>query len=139
MKAYVLTALAGAALGFALSRIGFASWDEVHKMFTFADPRLLFTFAAGAALLVATWPLVRRVTPTRWPPREIHRGTLIGGALFGAGWAVCGACPGIVWVQLGEGRVLALCTAAGMFGGNWLYSVVHERWFRWSAQSCAED
>ena len=30
-------------------------------------------------------------------------------------------------------------TLAGMFGGNFLYSVVHERWFRWSAGSCMED
>ena len=30
-------AIVGAGLGFALSHIGFSSWDEVHRMFTFAD------------------------------------------------------------------------------------------------------
>ena len=40
MRNRVLTVVVGIVFGFVLQRTGFASWDEVHKMFTFADLRL---------------------------------------------------------------------------------------------------
>jgi uncharacterized membrane protein YedE/YeeE len=141
MRYLLATALMGTALGFVLSRIGFSSWDEVHRMFTFESLRLLLTFALGVSLLSIAWPIIRRLSanPPRWSRRPIHRGTAVGGALFGVGWALCGACPSIALVQLGEGKSSALISLAGMFLGNWLYSVVHERYFRWSAGSCVDD
>jgi hypothetical protein len=34
--------------------------------------------------------------------------------------ALSGACPGVVLVQLGEGRLAALAAAGGILGGTWL-------------------
>jgi hypothetical protein len=42
-------------------------------------------------------------------------------------------------VQVGEGQLGGLFTIAGMVAGNFLYSVAHERWFRWSTNSCVDD
>jgi len=42
-----------------------------------------------------------------------------GALLFGAGWAVTGGCPAAVLVQVGEGRLAALASLAGMLGGVW--------------------
>ena len=141
MSVLLRTAALGIALGFALSRIGFSSWDEVYRMFTFESPRMLLAFIVGVSLLMLAWPLVRRFSraPPRWSPRPIHRGTLLGGLMFGVGWALSGACPSIALVQLGEGQAAALFTLAGIFVGNWLYSWAHERYFRWSAGSCVDD
>lgn len=141
MSTWLRTGLMGTGLGFALSRIGFSSWDEVHRMFTFASLRMLLAFVVGVGVLTLAWPLVRhfsRATP-RWSPRPIHRGTLAGGLIFGVGWALSGACPSIALVQLGEGQAAALFTLSGIFVGNWLYSWAHERYFRWSAGSCIDD
>ena len=60
----------------------------------------------------------------------------MGGVLFGAGWALTGACPSIALVQLGEGKLGALVTLVGIFAGNALYAAVHERYFRFSVGSC---
>lgn len=130
----------GLLLGFALSRIGFSSWDEVHRMFTFTDLRLFLAFASGVTLLGLGWVAVRATAkqPLPWPTRTIHPGTFWGSALFGAGWALGGACPGIALVQLGEGQLGAVYTLVGMFLGNAIYSFVHERFFTWPAQSCSE-
>ncbi len=128
----------GLGLGFALSRIGFASWDEVHAMFTFADLRLTLAFATAVALLAPAWIAIGKATGARFSPRGIHRGTLLGGVLFGAGWALCGACPGIALVQLGEGQLGALATLAGILLGNYAYARVHERWFRWPTTTCVD-
>jgi uncharacterized protein len=135
------TLLMGALLGFALSRIGFSSWQEVHGMFTFQNPRLLATFAIGVVLLGVGWRAARAASTTasRLTSRNIHPGSAIGGLLFGVGWALGGACPGVALVQLGEGQLRAGLTLVGIFSGNWLYAIAHERFFRWSSRSCLDD
>ena len=131
--------VAGLLLGSSLSMIGFSSWDEVHAMFTFSELRLVLAFAFGVALLLPSWLLIARLTGASWSPRKIHRGTLIGGALFGVGWALSGACPSIALVQLGEGQLAALYTLGGILLGNWLYSVLNDRYWKLAASSCADD
>lgn len=130
----------GAGYGFALSRIGFSSWDEVHRMFVFADLRMFLTFALSLPLISVAWILSRRVFPGRatFHPRPIHKGTIAGGALFGAGWALSGACPSIALAQLGEGQFGALLTLAGIVAGNWLYALIHQRYLRWDVGSCLD-
>ena len=138
MKSHLITIALGVAFGFCLSRIGFTSWDEVHAMFTFSDLRLVIAFGTAVALLSVGWVVVRRLRPRdpAFSPRPIHKGTLVGGVLFGAGWALTGACPSIALVQLGEGKLGALVTLVGIFAGNALYAAVHERYFRFSVGSC---
>ena len=63
-------------------------------------------------------------------------GAAIGGALFGAGWAITGACPAVGFVQIGEGKLLALFTVAGFAVGMRLYQSIHARYFRWDTGSC---
>jgi len=136
-----LTTLAlGACFGFALSRIGFSSWDEVHRMFVFGELRMLLAFALSIPIASAAWFLCRRLFPDRvkFRVRPIHKGTLAGGGLFGAGWALSGACPSIALVQLGEGQLAAVLTIAGIFAGNWLYAYIHQRYLRWGTGSCLD-
>jgi uncharacterized membrane protein YedE/YeeE len=50
---------------------------------------------------------------------------LMGGVLFGAGWAVMGFCPGTSIGALGEGRWHAIFAAAGMIAGAALYAELY--------------
>jgi len=135
------TACVGFLMGAALSGIGFTDWGEVHAMFTFADLRLLFTFMGAVMILALGFFLIKKLSKKDpgWRPRLVHRGTLAGGALFGMGWAISGACPSIALVQLGEGQLGALYTLVGIFAGNWIYGAIHERHLRWSTGSCLDD
>jgi uncharacterized protein len=47
---------------------------------------------------------------------------LIGGLLFGVGWAVGGYCPGTAIGAIGEGRWHAVWVALGMFVGAAIYA-----------------
>jgi len=47
---------------------------------------------------------------------------VVGGLLFGMGWAVSGFCPGTAVGALGEGRWHALFVIAGMLVGAALYA-----------------
>lgn len=125
----------GMLLGYSLSRIGFADFGEVHRMFTFSDLRLFLTFVAGVVASALGYLAFHKLTEG-WPKKRFHPGTIPGGILFGVGWAVSGACPAIVLVQLGEGRILAVTTLLAIIFGNWLYGQIHRRFFRWETGSC---
>jgi uncharacterized membrane protein YedE/YeeE len=124
----------GLALGFSLSSMGFADWGEVHRMFTFDSLRLLFTFGAAVALTMAGFAILGR--GRAFPARPIHRGSVAGGLIFGIGWAICGACPAASLVAIGEGRVPALFTLAGVVLGAQLHAWAQPRWFTWDHGTC---
>ena len=50
---------------------------------------------------------------------------VLGGALFGAGWAIMGFCPGTSLGALGEGRWHALFAILGMVAGAALYAELY--------------
>lgn len=50
---------------------------------------------------------------------------VIGGALFGAGWAIMGFCPGTSLGALGEGRWHAVFAIAGMVVGAAFYAELY--------------
>ena len=50
---------------------------------------------------------------------------IIGGLLFGIGWAICGYCPGTSVGALGEGRWHAVWAILGMLVGAALYAEVY--------------
>lgn len=129
------TAVFGIALGFTLSRVGFTDYDAVHAMFTLADLRLILVFAGALALTALG---IRAVSGQRWlGARPIHRGTVVGSVLFGVGWALTGACPGVIFAQLGEGQIPALASFSGAIAGTILFRVVNARYLRWDRGVCA--
>lgn len=50
---------------------------------------------------------------------------VVGGALFGGGWAIMGFCPGTSVGALGEGRWHAIFAIAGMIAGAALYAELY--------------
>lgn len=51
-------------------------------------------------------------------------GVVIGGALFGIGWAVMGFCPGTAMGAIGEGRWHAIFALIGMMLGAAIYAEI---------------
>lgn len=47
---------------------------------------------------------------------------VIGGLLFGAGFALLGYCPGTVAVALGQGSWDAIFGIAGLIAGSWVFA-----------------
>ena len=119
MKNHLLYGLFGLAMGMILSFIGFTSFDEVHKMFTLQDFRLIAAFAGAVGLLVIGFAIISR--QQQIPKKKFNKGTIPGSILFGAGWAITGSCPSIALVQLGEGQLAAVFVIFGIFFGVWMY------------------
>ena len=124
----------GATFGFLFCAAGFNRYDVIHRMLLLQNfnPYLVM----GSAVLTAMpllWVLERRKWRTplagdlqlrRFP---IERNHILGGSVFGVGWAVTGACPGTISGMLGAGSLLGFVTLAGFFGGMFLRDTVVER------------
>jgi uncharacterized protein len=125
----VRTFFFGGAFGFALSRSGATDFDRILGMFLLLDPHLVGVI--GVAVLVAgvgLWWLGRAAhAPACLARKPTRPGNLWGGMLFGAGWALTGTCPGTALAQVGEGKLTAVLTVAGVLLGAALFARFGER------------
>lgn len=123
----------GTAFGWVLSRSGAADYDYVQRMFLF-DSIQLYGIIGVAVLTTATGLHILRKhgrtlggAPLRVAPKPRHPGNVVGGVLFGMGWAVTGMCPGPILVNVGEGKLYALAALAGALVGAGAFGLVYER------------
>lgn len=52
---------------------------------------------------------------------------LVGGTIFGLGWAMTGACPGPMYILIGKGYLLVLIILAGAILGTFLYGMFRNK------------
>jgi uncharacterized membrane protein YedE/YeeE len=108
-------------------------------MFMF-DEAHLFLLAAMTTAVAALGIAVLLRSPlgegVRAMPRRIHRGSVLGGIIFGVGWGLSGSCPGTALAQIGSGHTVALVTAAGVLLGNGLFERVISGKFGLSRDAC---
>lgn len=133
---HVIYTIMGLVMGVILSAIGFADYDELFRMFTFADMRMLFAFAGGIAIAAAVFGVLSITRLARLEKKQYHPGTIMGSILFGYGWVMCGACPGIALIQFGQGKLPAVLTLVGIFAGIRTYRFLHQRFFNWDSGTC---
>lgn len=124
----IRTLVFGLLFGFLLSRVGATDFDAIAGMFLFDDLHLVGVI--GLAMVVAGLGLAvierRGVQDADGAPMQIARkpmkpGLIVGGLIFGIGWALTGTCPGTALSQLGEGKLTAVFTITGIVAGTGLY------------------
>jgi len=67
--------------------------------------------------------------PITIPPKDPSQWKryIIGGSLFGLGWAILGACPGPIFALLGTGLTIMIIPIIGAIFGTWLYGAVRHK------------
>lgn len=124
MKKHLFALVIGLAFGLVISLAGMSDYDQIKAMLMVEDLRLYGMMMTALAIAVpGIWWLRRgdRKSSLGEPiviePMPLKLKTLVGSVLFGLGWAMTGACPGPILVQLGEGKLLAIVTLAGALLG----------------------
>jgi uncharacterized protein len=123
-----LFTLFGALFGFVLSRGRVSDYDTIAGMFRSTDLHLFGVIGAAIGTAALGLWLIRRggnrtITgdPVEVRRKPWQRGVFSGGLPLGAGWALTGACPGTSLVQVGEGKLLAIFTVAGIVLGTYAF------------------
>lgn len=117
----------GALFGFLLSRARASDYSAIIGMFRLTDLHLfgvigvaIATAALGLFALRASHARSLDGAPIAMRTKPYSHVVFVGGLIFGVGWALAGACPGPALTQVGEGKLYALATVAGILAGTWL-------------------
>jgi uncharacterized membrane protein YedE/YeeE len=122
----------GMVFGFLLSRVGATNNEYYAQLFLFEDLRLLVVMATAAAVGVAgvailKWLRAKALVGGQalsFAGKPFKPGLVGGSLLFGVGWGLAGACPGTALAMMGEGKLGALFTVAGLLLGTYAYGVL---------------
>lgn len=121
----------GVLFGFALSRARATDYDTIAGMFRLTDLHLMGVIGSAIATAALGFWLLRHAgsrtvfgQSAELKRKPWHTGAIWGGLVFGVGWALSGACPGTSLAQVGEGKLVALFTVAGILVGTYLYGWV---------------
>jgi uncharacterized membrane protein YedE/YeeE len=128
---YISVLLVGAYLGFLFVKSEVARWERIHDMFLFREAYMYLIITTAIVVAMVSMFLIKSLgiktiegKPIKYQPKPFHKGVIIGGMLFGAGWAITGACPGPIYAQIGAGEWMALCTLVGAMLGMFSYAAL---------------
>lgn len=120
--------LVGVFFGIVLSKAEIVSWYRIVEMFRFESFHMYGIIGSAVVLGIIGLQLIKAknvktidgepvvIAPK---PRQFKK-NLLGGILFGLGWALIGACPGPLFVLAGFGYVSILIVIASAVLGAWL-------------------
>lgn len=131
---YINVLLVGTVFGVVLTKSEVISWFRIQRMFHFEEAHVYLVMGSAIVVGALSLLLLKRFQLKSLQGEKIQikekpfqKGIILGGLLFGMGWAITGACPGPIYAQLGAGEPLALLTFAGAFIGAYLYAYVRPR------------
>jgi len=116
-------ALFGLAFGFLLQKGGVGKYHVVIGQLLLQDwtvAKIIITAIVVGKLGVFTLHHFAKVNLHIEPTRI--GANIIGGLLFGAGFALVGYCPGTAAAALGQGNWDALFGMAGLIAGSWMFA-----------------
>ena len=132
---YIKYLLVGILFGIALSKAEVISWFRIYEMFKLQSFHMFGVIGSAVAIGIILMYFFKKGTLKTLHGKEIvvepkKKGisrNLIGGIIFGLGWALGGACPGPMYILLGKGVVTILVVLFGAHLGAFLYhSVKHK-------------
>ena len=128
---YISVLLIGAHLGILFTKSEVARWDRVNKMFLFQEPHMYLIISVAIVIAMVSMAFIKQFgvasidgKPIKYKPKPFHMGVIIGGFMFGAGWAITGACPGPIYAQIGAGEWMAFITLIGALLGMFCYAAL---------------
>lgn len=124
----------GVLFGIVFVKAEIISWFRIQEMFQLKS---FFMFGViGTAVIVAMISvlIIKKLglktfngEEITFTPKKFHKGQIIGGLIFGIGWAITGACPGPLFAQIGSGFLVVLVTLLSAIAGTWFYGYVKEK------------
>lgn len=127
--------LVGIVFGIVLVKSEAVSWFRIYEMFRFQSFHMYGIIGTAIASGVVFLQLSKRNKLKSLNGAEIFvpkkdRGFtryIVGGTIFGLGWALIGACPGPMYVLLGTGVYTMLIVIAAAIVGTFMYGVLKDK------------
>lgn len=127
--------LLGVFFGIVLTKSEAISWYRIYEMFKFQSFHMygIIGSAVGISLILMHFfkkGTIKDHLGNQITVKEKKKGfirTLIGGTIFGLGWALAGACPAPIFVLIGHGILPILIVLIGAMLGAFIYGLLSNK------------
>jgi uncharacterized membrane protein YedE/YeeE len=126
--------LIGLGFGIVLVKSEVISWFRIQAMFRFEEAHMYLIIGSAVVVGAVSLLIIKRLEMKTVGGEEItirekpfNKGVILGGIIFGMGWAITGACPGPIYAQIGSGAYMALVTFVAALGGAYLYAFLQPK------------
>lgn len=131
----VLSGILGVLFGLILYASEVISWNRIHEMFNFESFHMYGVI--GSAIVTG---LILRLIAGKIGMKDIDGkalkdvrksngwiSLLLGGTIFGVGWALTGACPGPIYIHIGAGNYAFLVVLVSALAGTVTYGLLKNK------------
>ena len=125
----------GVVFGIMFTKAEVISWYRIQEMFRFESFHMYGVIGSAVVLGAIGTAIIKH-----WRMKDLYGNTIlfqdkqrtwpryiIGGTMFGLGWALTGACPGPMYTLVGAGYPVFLVTIASAIAGTWAYGALKDR------------
>lgn len=118
----------GVLFGIVFVKAEIISWFRIQEMFRLQSFHMYGVIGSAVvtgiiSVQLIKWLKIKTIAKEEIviPEKVFKKGQIIGGFIFGLGWALTGACPGPLFAQIGSGYSVILVTLLSALGGTWVY------------------
>ncbi len=131
----VIYIIVGSFLGVILYKSEAASWFRIYEMFQFDSFHMYGIIGSALAVGIVLVQWIKRSKVKSFFGEPIHiqdkersfTRYIIGGTLFGLGWALAGACPGPMYILAGAGYWPIFIVLVGAVLGTFVYGILRDK------------
>ena len=124
----------GIVFGIILTKAEVISWFRIQEMFRFQSFHMYGIIGSAVIVGAVSIILIKKFKLKSisgedivFPAKPYDKGLMIGGTLFGLGWALTGACPGPIFAIIGNGYSVFIVTFLFALLGAWVYGLLSEK------------
>ena len=125
----------GAIFGIVMVKSEAISWYRIQEMFRFQSFHMFGIIGTSVILGIIGVSLIKKYKlkdtigePIVIPVKaKFYKSAILGGTIFGLGWALSGACPGPMVVSIGDGYISFIIVVLFGLLGTYLYGYIREK------------
>ena len=126
--------LLGFIFGVILIKAEVISWFRIQEMFRFQAFHMYGIIGSAVMIGVISVFLIKKYKvktihgeEIKIAPKTFNKGNIIGGLIFGLGWAMTGACPGPLYALVGSGLLVIAVVLLSAIFGTWVYGCLRNK------------
>jgi uncharacterized membrane protein YedE/YeeE len=130
---FIKYGLVGVLFGIIFVKAEIISWFRIQEMFRFESFHMYGVIGSAVVVGIISVLVIKKFNiktihgeEVVFVDRQFDKGHVIGGLIFGLGWAVTGACPGPLYTQIGTGATVVIVTLLSAVAGTWVYGKFRE-------------
>ncbi len=126
--------IVGIVFGITFVKTEIISWFRIQEMFRFHSFHMYGVIGTAVIVGLISVQIIKRFQLKAMngelitiEDKKYSQAQIWGGLIFGAGWAITGACPGPLYAQIGAGFGVISITLLSAILGTWTYGLLQQK------------